>query len=270
MNNKKINLFYTQVVSPLNYIKYTQFENEYKIVKHNIPIYIFYHLCPKSKDNAGHLVIINEQINELIKSGLYAKCETIFYGCSCEDCDVFLESYLNKYSKFKKLDDAIVPNLKTYENMTINSMLEFAKNSPTEFYGLYLHTKGTTAVSETQNSWRQFMMYFLVKNYKICVDILNRNFYTCGVNYLSAPTKHYAGNFFWFNSNYLKQLDYISNQDICNRFKGEFWLFNKYVKNKHVSIYKERYISFPYINTGLYNFTIDYDTNIKSLDVAVI
>jgi hypothetical protein len=270
MNYKKINAIYTQMVSPLNYIKYSQFKQEFHPVKRDIPIYIFYHLCPKSADNVRHLIIIDEQINELIRSGLYEKCNAVFYGCSCKGCDTFLENYLSKYSKFKRLDDAIVPNMKSYENMTINSMLEFAKKSQVEFYGLYLHTKGTSAVSETQNSWRQFMMYFLVANYKICLDILNRGFYTCGVNYLGAPTKHYAGNFFWFDSNYVKQLDYIPKQEICDRFKAEFWLFNKYVKNKHVSLYKERYISFPVINTGLYNFAIDYETNVQSLDVAII
>jgi hypothetical protein len=270
LRNKKINNLLLNLFDPLKYINYNDFTNKYKIIKkEKIPIYIFYHLCPKSNNNINHLIIINEQINKLIKSGLYSECESIFYGCNCENCDVFLDNYLKKYKKFIKLENAICPNIKSYENMTINAMLKFAKNQKKEFYGLYLHTKGTTSISKTQNSWRNFMMFFLVENYKLCIDIMNRGFYTCGINYISKP-KHYSGNFFWFNSNYLKKLNYINN--IENRMSAEFWLLNNYEKNKHISIYKERYISYTNFITsfGLYNFDIDYNKNIKNIDIALI
>ena len=272
---KSVNNFYVDLISPLNYIKYNEFKQQHKIVKQNIPIYIFYHLCPKSKNNTDHIVIIDEQINDLIVSGLYSKCEQIFYGCSCENCDIFLDNYLNKYSKFKKLDKAIVPNLMCYENITMNSMIEFAKNSKTEFYGLYFHTKGTTSVSEYQHHWRQFMSYFLIKNHTLCVDILNRGFNTCGVDYIEFYKKHYAGNFFWFSSNYVKKLDYIT-KIIDNRFEAEFVLLSKYEKNKHVSIYKERFFSLPnsFINVGLYNFKVDLNhlpkNYIQNADIAIV
>jgi hypothetical protein len=274
LQNKSTNNYIVDLICPLNYIKYGDFKQQYPVVKKNIPIYIFYHLCPKSKNNTDHLIIIDEQINDLISSGLYKQCEKIFYGCSCENCDVFLDNYLNKYSKFKKLDKAILPNVMCYENMTINSMIEFAKNSKKGFYGLYFHTKGTTSKSENQHNWRKFMSYFLIKNYKLCVDTLNRGFNTCGVEYVDFFIKHYSGNFFWFNSNYVKKLDYIT--DINNRYNAEFVLFSKYEKNKHVSIYKERYFSLPnsIVDIGLYKFKVDYDNlpknYIQNIDVAII
>lgn len=271
---KSINNYYVDLICPINYIKYNDFKQQHQVVKKKIPIYIFYHLCPKSKNNIDHLIIIDEQINDLISSGLYNQCEKIFYGCSCENCDVFLDNYFNKYSKFKKLDKAILPNVMCYENMTINSMIEFSKKSKKEFYGLYFHTKGTTSISEYQSYWRKFMSYFLIKNYKLCVDILNRGFYTCGVDYIDFINKHYAGNFFWFNSNYVKKLDYIT--DINNRYNAEFVLFSKYEKNKHVSIFKERYFSLPnsFIDTGLYKFKVDYEklpnNYIQNIDIAIV
>jgi hypothetical protein len=270
LKNKTSNFYLTNIISNIKYISYDNFQKIYKIkVKKEIPIFIFFHFCPKSENNSNHYNIINEQINTLIISGLYKKCKSIFYGCNCTNCDDFLNNYLKKYKKFKKLDNAICPNTKTYENMTINSILEFTKKYNGKFYGLYLHTKGTSSISESQNNWRKFMMYWLVIKYKLCIDILNRDFYTCGVNYLSLPEKHYSGNFFWFDSNYLKNLKYIKN--IKNRMEAEFWLFKYYIKNKHISIFKERYMSYNnIINYGLYNFSINYLINNENIYIAII
>jgi hypothetical protein len=272
LQNKKINNTLINFINPINFINYNDFINIHKIIKkEKIPIYIFYHLCPESNNNINHLIIINDQIHKIIKSGLYIECESIYYGCNCKNCDVFLDNYLKKYTKFIKLENAMCPNIKSYENMTINSMLKFTKKQNKEFYGLYLHTKGTTNKSNTQNSWRNFMMYYLIENYKLCIDIMNRGFYTCGVNYIDCISnpKHYSGNFFWFNSNYLRNLSYINN--IYNRLNAESWLFNNYIKNKHISISKERYINHNfYIKIGLYYFDSDYHKNIQNIDIAII
>jgi len=266
----KTNSILTDLISPVEYIKLNQFKEKYKPVKQNAPIFIFYHICPKSKDKQQHFDIIDEQINDIIQSGLYEKCETIFYGCSCTNCDTILNKHLSKFSKFKKLQGAIVPNKKSYENTTINSMLEFTKNYRGEFYGLYIHTKGITGVSEAQNDWRRTMMFFLVKNHELCIDILDRGFYTCGFNYLDIlGYKHYGGNFFWFDSNYAKDLNYIENVE-NDRYTAEMFLLKKYTNGKHVSLYKERYMSFPYINAGLYSFDTNYDKNINNIDIAIV
>jgi hypothetical protein len=275
LRNKTANLLIINHLAPLNYVTYNTFQNNYPVViTYNVPIYIFYHICPKSDDNKHHITVIDEQINDLIQSGLYDKCHTVYYGCSCEKCDEFLNDYLSQYSKFKKLESAIVPCMKSYENVTINAMLEFTKKQKHPFYGFYMHTKGTSSVSESQQSWRRFMMYFLVRNYKLCLDIMKRGFYTCGVNYncksLFIPN-HYGGNFFWFSSEYVKTLDPIQNVE-NSRFDGEFWLMSKYVKNKNVCIYKERYISVGipdiHVMMGMYYFqSTDYYN--KKIDVAV-
>jgi hypothetical protein len=262
----------TNLLIPIEYKKYNDFKNKYPIINYKkIPIYIFYHICPKSSDNKHHIYTINEQMNELINSGLYNICDTVYYGCNCENCDIFLDNYFQQYTKVKKMKRAICPNTKTYKNLTINSMIEFAKESNHEFYGLYFHTKGMTNIHSTQNNWRHFMMYYLVTNYKLCIDILNRGFYTCGVNYLDTPMgKHYSGNFFWYNSIYLKKLDKITN--IYDRMKAEEILFSKYIKNKHICISKKRYISM-YIHMysiGLYKFKNNYKLNIKNIDIGII
>ena len=243
------NKIITNILFPLNHIKYDIFINNYPVIYDKIPIFIFYHICPYSIDNLTHLNIINEQMNTLISSGLYKKCDKIYYGCSCKNCDIILGDYFNKFDKVHKLEDSLCPNIDSYENKTINGMINTAKNSKIKFYGLYIHTKGTTMYSKAQNSWRKFLMYWLVEKHDVCIDILNRNFYTIGVNFL---LNHYSGNFFWFSSEYLKRnCSFI--EDIYNRYGAEFFLFKNPVKNKHICLSSpNRFSSEKDYGTGLY------------------
>lgn len=273
---KETNYIVANVISPIKFIKYSHFIKEYPLIYKGAPIYGFFHFCPKSLDNKIHNDIINEQINTLIKSGLYSKSKKIYYGCNCHNCDVYLNNYLNKYTKFERLDDAICPNARTFENNTINGMIKFAKNSKELFYGYYIHTKGTTSKSDSQRNWRLFMMYWIVTRNDLCIDILNRGFNTVGVNYISLLKflRHYSGNFWWFSSNYLKNIDYI--QDINDRLMAEKILFNKYEKNKHICLTKDRFHSFrlPLFNVplGLYYFSKDVNhiNDQEDIDIGLI
>ena len=274
LRTKQTNYMIANIIDPMAFIKYSNFIKKYLIVSKDVPIYGFFHFCPKSPDNKLHNNIINEQISTLINSGLYNKSKKIYYGCNCHNCDHNLE-YLNNYTKFEKLSSAICPNKPTFENDTINSMIKFAKNSNELFYGYYIHTKGTTAKSYSQHAWRRFMMYWMMARNDLCIDILNRGFNTVGVNYTH---EHYSGNFWWFSSNYLKKLDYIQN--INDRMMAEKILFSKYEKNKHICLTKNRYYSFDlpflskYFDTrlGLYYFPINVnDTNdLEDVDIGII
>jgi hypothetical protein len=273
LRHKSINNIIINTIDPLNFTTYGDLKNNFNKVYFNVPIYIFIHFCPKSNDNITHLNIINEQISALINTGLYDKCDKIYYGCNCDNCDIFLEKYLETLSylyryKFIKMNNAICPKIKSYENNTINSMLDIAKKSDKHFFGLYIHTKGTTAISITQHTWRQIMMYWLVDKYKICIDILSRGFNTIGIFYSPYPKKHYSGNFFWFDSEYLKKLNFITNT--TDRMEAEFFIMKGYEKDKHITLLKERYIS--EINVGLYYFHAEIKDSSRDddIDLAII
>jgi hypothetical protein len=250
LKNLEINKIITNILFPLKTIKYEIFKNNYPIIYNKIPIFIFFHICPYSEDNITYKNILNEQMNYLISSGLYDKCDKLYYGCSCKNCDNILDDYFKNFDKVYKLEDSICPDINSYENTTVNGMIKFTKNSKIKFYGLYIHTKGTTAFSQAQNNWRNFLMYWLVQKHDICIDILNRDFYTVGVNYIHD---YYSGNFFWFSSDYLKNSNYIDN--LYNRYNAEFFLFKNSIKNKHICLStNNRFISLKefIITTGLY------------------
>lgn len=227
-------------------------------ITNTTPIYIFMHLCNYGNNWKS---IISNQIMQIIKSGLYAQCEKIFYGCSCNNCEEELENFLKKYKKINKL-----PRQETYvyENTTINKVIEFSKQQHKNVHILYLHSKGVLGTSNHQNYWRDYMMNYNVNMWKVCVNLLNNNYNTVGVNLLYNP--HYSGNFWWGRSDYIKKLDYIDKNNIRNRMMAEYKILSKIEKNKHINLSNEFWKSFKYrdIYFGLYS-RINFD---HSLDYA--
>ena len=233
-NNKEDLKLRINSVEPLFYIQYSDLKENYPVKMTQLPIYVFYHIC------TANMKILDEQIGELVNSGLYSVATKLFYGCNCSSCDTILEEYMKQYERFEPIPSAILPDTKTYENGTLNAMIAYAKGSKEKFYALYIHTKGTTNISEAQQAWRRVMMYWLVTNYRLCIDILNRDFYTVGLFYSTAFDLHgkqYEGNFFWTVSDYVKTLPMIKKVE--NRFNAEKLIFSKYQKGKHITLLKE-------------------------------
>lgn len=228
--------------------------------------YIFYHICTQGEHWKS---ILNNQMQTIIKSGLYDKCHTIWYGCSCHKCTELLEDYFKSFQKVKPLPRAMCAKEKTYENETLNSMIRFCRELPLNEPAncLYIHTKGTTAKSTAQHAWRDHMMHWMVERHNIALDLLERGFYTVGTLYQKLPLtiygyyRLYSGNFFWVSSEYMKTLPIITNTS--NRFLAEQLIFKKYSQGKHVCInpgvLTSVYIPF---RTGLYK------DNVKTAEIS--
>lgn len=233
---------------------YTTVQHMYPINEEQRPIYIFIHICTQGEHWRS---ILDKQLKTIVDSGLYGKCHTIWYGCSCQSCERLLADYFKPYKKVRPLHRAMCSNQKSYENQTINAMVRFSQNLTHIADCLYIHTKGTSAKSKAQHYWRDYMMYWMVERHNIALDLLHRDFFTVGTLYYKYPcivmgfNRIYAGNFFWASSDYLKTLPHIHN--ISNRFLAEQLLFKKYVKGKHASITATNFLSiyFPF-TTGLY------------------
>ena len=237
-------------------IKYEDFKRTYPS-KTTKPIYIFYHICTQNewKD------IVEEQMKTIIDSGLYEKATKIYYGCNCSLCDVELDEFFRPYDK--ATPSILSPDTKTYENLTMNEMIQFSKNNP-DSYILYIHTKGTTKRSISQIGWRNYMMYWLVDRHQIAIDSLDRGFHTVGtfyinnrfINLMNIPI-HYSGNFFWSTGEYLCRVPFI--EKVEDRYHAEFTLLKSYETGKHININNKSYLS-PY-SLGLYVFSPSIDSN---------
>ena len=93
----------------------------------------------------------------------------------------------------------LVKNKKEYEIPTINKLNEFCKKTNDEYYVLYIHSKGVTRLRSNDNDkytcqhyWRKFMNYWNITKHNICIDQLDKGYYTVGINCFKD---HYSGNF---------------------------------------------------------------------------
>ena len=221
-------------------------------------IAIFYHLYQAKNWKK----IFQEQMSSLIESGLYDNCDFIHIGINGdEELPFTLDKMRVEYNENKIL-----------EANTLQRAWEFSNNNQ-DYKILYFHSKGVTwsdhpYYSVTTTSWRKYLEYFVIKNWKTCIGDLNS--YDCvGAEwiykakltdldlqkdtYLIVP--HYNGNFWWASAKYLSQLDldYIYNEEKgWARFKSEFWMGTKKPKFKsYHNSYKLLY---------QFNYTPDYYT----------
>lgn len=243
-----------------------EFENLYPKLTQNKKIYIFYHVCTIGKWEE----IVDEQLKEILKSGLYDNTEKIFIGCTCgSKCTSLMQSRaITENDPQQKIQ--LMCNLphcsKTYENLTINALLDFAKvDHLNDNYYCYIHSKGVTARSPAQQSWRKHMMKWIVGEWKLCVDILNRGFNTVGTNSFTIFSKqHYSGNMWWTRGSYLKDLEIIETKDLSTRHQAEYKLLESYKKGSHVSLSGQISINAQYKNfkMGQYKYdTIDNEND---------
>jgi hypothetical protein len=94
---------------------------------------------------------------------------------------------------------------------------------------LYFHAKGTSYPKmhkhfENLQDWRRYMEYFLIYNYKKCIESL-KNHDVCGVNWWDGGKypPHFSGNFWWTKMDYIKKLS-KPVPGSWGRRDAEFWI----------------------------------------------
>ena len=236
-------------------------------------IAIFYHLYQINDWKK----LYQEQINSLIISGLYEKCDFIHIGING---DQELPFVLNKmrinYNENKIL-----------EANTLNSLWDFCNENP-DYKVLYIHSKGVTHLNNvhceyTTNAWRIYLEYFVINKWEECAQDLNE--YDCvgtewkdysllqdqnTQEYVKESNSHYAGNFWWANASYIQKLDldYIYNEkDERGRYRSEFWIGTKNpnYKSYHNSgkeyLYDFNYSPDHYMNDKKINLIEEHSMN---------
>jgi tetratricopeptide (TPR) repeat protein/predicted O-methyltransferase YrrM len=196
-------------------------------------IAIFYHLYQIN----DWTKLYQEQINSLIVSGLYEKCDFIHIGINGDqELPFVLDKMKVSYNENKIL-----------EANTLNSLWDFCNENP-HHKVLYFHSKGVTHLNNnhcqyTTNAWRIYLEYFVINKWEDCIRDLNE--YDCvgsewmeysvlcdpdTQEYVEEINPHYSGNFWWANASYIKKLDlnFIYNEDRGHgRYQSEFWIGTK-------------------------------------------
>lgn len=172
-------------------------------------IYVFFHIYA----NHNTLSIVKDQINKIIWSGLYNRCDAIYVFMTgseeiyMKQCSDVIDNVGVKFKIVRK-----VLNDMSYERMTLLSIHDYIL--PEDKF-LYIHSKGVTKsdniTMDNVEQWRYLMEYFLIYLHERCISLLDE-YDTVGVNHIGA---HYSGNFWWTKGSYFMKLD---NQYIADYY----------------------------------------------------
>jgi len=142
------------------------------------------------------------------------------------------DTYTNLHPKIQV--NQYSSDITVFELPTLKLLYKYSVENP-NVNVLYLHTKG---VSYTKHSytyskntdWVTYMLYFLVQRYSKCLRLLKTHD-TVGCDFSTLFNRpHYAGNFWWATTNYLKTL---STSVLNEKHDAEWWLLSN-SPNKHV------------------------------------
>jgi len=191
-------------------------------------IKVFYHVCM-----INHwFKIVEEHIKLMIEYGLYDRVDKIYIGAVGKEPEFKkLKEFAEGFPKMEIVD--YDSNLLRYEFLTLKILQKHSQKE--DFYGLYFHTKGCSYPSnEGGKFWRDYMNWYNIVEWNKALCHIERDKYDMyGVKLLSARKApayalHYSGNFFWFNSEYIRTLCDINTLDQTNRINAELWACSNY------------------------------------------
>jgi len=212
--------------------------------------------------------ILNNQINYIKTSGLYDKIDYIFI------VNLGKTVYLHQDYKIKLLYYSDNPG--EWEFPSINLIKEFSNYIDTNVKILYLHTKGVLNKSNSYE-WRKYLEYFLIEKHCLCFELLDK-YYCVGVNQQfyfdneNYKRNHFSGNFWWTNSNYIKNLPEFKKSD--DRYFTEHYLIGDLTKTDYRYIFSMHHNEYDLYKIAIqpneYNFEIIKLNIINNLQNAFI
>ena len=186
---------------------------------------IFFHVYLKS----GYSRILIDKFKKFKSSGLYEKANKIYltlFG-DIEIHSEFLNDFKDMYPKieYAVIANAVFNNEPDTLNLMIRKANEYTENTPM----LYLHTKGLSYsnpdLKKNVDAWVRYLDLYVINKWEECVDSLKEND-AAGGFYVEDP-KHFQGNFWWANSDYIKNLPKITNENVSEYNRGEFWILSQ-------------------------------------------
>lgn len=187
---------------------------------------IFFHVY--LKNDFTHILL--NKFKKFKASGLYDRTNKIYlplFG-EIERYEEFLSDLKDLYSKIEYVN--ITNKEFNNEADTLNFMIKkaegYEKNTPM----LYVHTKGVShthqILKKNINAWTRYLDLYTINKWEECLEGLKDND-AAGGFYADDVIKHFQGNFWWANSEYLKTLPRLHNLNIENFNRGEFWILSQ-------------------------------------------
>ena len=185
----------------------------------------------------NYLEVVKQQLDRIKASGVYDWCDKMEVTC------------INKEGNFQDVEELLKDFSKVTLNKFVNNDCEHEAIQKIWEYSqrykgkvLYFHTKGVANnfknVNSTEQSewkrkgvswWKGIMEYYLIDNYKDCVDKLDQ-YDQCGV---TLKNRWWWGNFWW------STLDYINFNSAPAH--GDRWYYEAWLNSTRDPSYYEHY-----------------------------
>jgi hypothetical protein len=185
---------------------------------------IFFHVYIKNDFSR----ILLSKFKKFKSSGLYDRANKI-YLVLFGDIELHQEFLNELKDTYTKIEYSVIANKEfNSEPDTLNLMVKKAEQYETNTPMLYLHTKGTShshpVIKKNIDAWVRYLDLYVINKWEECVKALEEND-AAGGFYVEDP-KHFQGNFWWTNSDYLKTLPRINLANVSNLNRGEFWILS--------------------------------------------
>jgi hypothetical protein len=225
---------------------------------------VFYHL---GAINSLWDKFVDEQLG-LVKSSGLSDVTTVNMCYACPDHAVNeIKIYVRqKYPFVNILSSRILEGRGEQENLfegqTLKELQTYSKTN--DGYVLYIHSKGMLhAVNSYQTiptrDWRQYMNYWCIERWKDCIQKLEDDQVDAvSTNWTRDPYPHFAGNFWWATTDYIKTLPNVLDRSLYydekftekfegHRFCYEVWMAtnNPKVRSIHYSAIDHYYAPYP-------------------------
>jgi hypothetical protein len=186
---------------------------------------IFFHVY--LKNDFSHILL--SKFKKFKASGLYEKTNKI-YLILFGDIEQHQEFLTDLKDLYRKIEYVLISN-KEFNNEadTFNFMLKKAESYEKNTPMLYVHTKGAShthpILKKNINAWVRYLDLYTITKWEECLTGLENNDAAGGLYEASIP-KHFSGNFFWANSEYIKSLPRLNKSNIDSYNRGEFWILS--------------------------------------------
>lgn len=224
---------------------------------------LYYHFYIPNTLSSWELLLY-EQLDCIEGSGLQYHCDVEICVSSNQKNYKKLQQNIKSYSFVKStwFDTDIEENKNHYEGTTLLKLYDECGSYDNVGY---MHSKGITSLSKQVNCWRKVLEYGVIEKWQDNINALNNGYDVSGIIW-NQESSHFAGNFWWTKSSYIKTLprpviekweihNLPINAEWDNRVRYEGWIgINKPKANK---IYDNRGLYFLSTQSKLYEISID-------------
>ena len=176
--------------------------------------------------------ILSQQLSRVCQSGLYDYSNE--YYLVVTDVNNEKEKLDNILINYPKIILEYHPNNRLYETLAIKKVQQLGRNNQ-DLNILYFFSKGVTnngiknyktkevslLKQKSVKNYREILEYFLIDNWKECVDKLNEGYHIVGMNCVFGM---WWGNFWWTRSEYVKSNEEFTFNEGDSRWKCERWI----------------------------------------------